>query len=143
MLPLPVQSGQQAVLQIQGREGVPTSSLPTLQRAQDRRETLAGRPRSLCEGHEHRQRVTVYWGVAVVSDSVIPRTAACKAPLSKGCPRILGVGWVPDPQGGPPPGDLPNAGTEHGSPAWQGASREASGEGLAFTLVAGEGSEGV
>ena len=50
---------------------------------------------------------------------------------------------MPDPQGGPPPRDLPNAGTERGSPALQGASREASGEGLAFTLVTGEGSEGV
>ena len=101
---------------------MPIFSLPTLQRAQDHRKTQAGHPRSLYEGHKHPQTVTVLGSkelLAVVSDSVTPRSAARKAPLSRGCPGILGMGCMPDPRGGPPPGDLPDAGTEPGSPALQ------------------------
>lgn len=78
--------------------------------------------------------------LAVMFDSVTPRTAARKGLLSRGCPRILGVGCMPDPWGGSHPGDLAHAGTELGSPALR-ASRKPF-EGLAFTPVAGEGSEG-
>ena len=55
------------------------------------------------------------WSCSVVSDSVIPWTVACQASSYMGFSRQeywSGLSL-------PPPGDLPNAGTEPGSPALQ------------------------
>ena len=55
------------------------------------------------------------WSCSVVSDSVIPWTVTCQASSSMGFSRQeywSGLSL-------PPPGDLPNAGTEPGSPVLQ------------------------
>ena len=54
---------------------------------------------------------------SVASDSfVLPWTVACQAPVSMGFPRQENWSRLPS----PPPGDLPNPGTEHASPALAG-----------------------
>ena len=52
---------------------------------------------------------------SVVSDSVTPRTVACEASLSMEFSRQEYWSGLPFPS----PGDLPDAGTEPGSPALQ------------------------
>ena len=56
-------------------------------------------------------------GHSLMPDSfVTPWTVACQAPLSVGCPRQEYWSRVPF----PPPGDLPNTGTEPMLPALAG-----------------------
>ena len=56
-----------------------------------------------------------WYSRSVMCDPATPRTVARQAPLAMGFPRQEYYSGLPR----PPPGDLPNPGTEPGSPALQ------------------------